>query len=135
MEKETSKEAQALIDAVNDGFACPLETLASFKEMIDIYTQASASIKSAALVEAEKYGKEGVKMCGYHVTVRNTGDRLDYGKDFVYDRLTQDLKNRAALLKLASKEGAEIFDEDGDKIDKVPVKTVGGEVLNFKYIG
>jgi hypothetical protein len=129
-----TEEIQALVDAVRDGFACPLETLASFKELIDIYTEASYQIKGAALAECEKYGKEGKTYNGYHITIRNTGDRLDYSKDHVWNSFTEAAKQRAKLVKLASKDGAEIFDVDGDKVERVPVKTPGGEALTFKYI-
>lgn len=70
---------------------------------------------------------------GVEFSLRNTGDRLDYDKDQVIAELKKKLKDREELVKLATKSDDEIYDGEGFKVEKVPVKTVGKQVLSLKF--
>lgn len=70
---------------------------------------------------------------GVEFSLRNTGDRLDYDKDPVVADLKKQLKEREELVKLATKSSGEIYDGEGTRVEKVPVKTVGKQVLALKF--
>jgi len=73
------------------------------------------------------------KAFGCEFAMRNTGDRLDYAADPIYAQIQEQLKEREALLKLAYKSSAPIYDEHGAEVPKVPVKTHGKETLVIKF--
>lgn len=70
---------------------------------------------------------------GVEFSLRNTGDRLDYEQDPVIAELKKKLKDREDLVKLACKSGDDIYDSEGVRVEKVPVKTHGKQVLSLKF--
>jgi len=134
MKKQILEYTNKAVFNVEDGVSDPLESIADLKEILDAVDQAISIIKPYAVDELEKYGKEGKKVGAFHLTTRNTGDRLDYAADMVYSNLNKLLKERSKVLKIASSSTGDYYDEDGDKIEGVPVKTHGQIVPNFKRL-
>ena len=114
---------------MDDGHLDEFETIASVERLKAYVESYSKSIrKMIDQVPEKEYKKSNVVF-----SMRNTGDRLDYMQDDIYEKLSNQLKERADLLKVAYKSSDAIYDADGVQVPKVGIKTHGGEVLTIKF--
>ena len=90
------------------------------------------ALKDTALDERALYGSDVVNMYGCKLSISNTGDRLDYGKDPVIAELKKQIKDRETDVKIATKSTGVYFDNEGVQVDRVPVKA-GSEVLKIQF--
>ena len=122
--KQGKKAAKEILDRGEVTPTNALSNLCRFKEFIN----ALESELRGQIVITETHTENGVEF-----SLRNTGDRLDYEKDPVVSELQKKLKDRQELVKLATKSGDEIYDSEGVRVEKVPVKTVGKQVVALKF--
>ncbi len=120
---------QNALQMMDDGHLDEFETIASV-ERLKAYVESYSKIirKMIDQVPEKEYKKSNVVF-----SMRNTGDRLDYMQDDIYEKLSNQLKERADLLKVAYKSTDAIYDADGVQVPKVGIKTHGGEVLTIKF--
>jgi len=90
------------------------------------------ALKDAALDERLLHGTGVIDLYGCKLSVSNTGDRLEYGKDPVIAELKEQIKEREKDVKIATKSNGVYFDNEGVQVDKVPVK-YGSEVLKIQF--
>ena len=134
---KSKKEIQAsarryVTEVLNAGTLNPLDAYITAKKYLEYITEALKALKSEAEEELAKHGKSEHELEGVNVSMRNTGDRLDYEQDEVYKQLSDDLKSRKEVLDLAYKIDSQMFDNEGVEIPKVQIKTFGGQVINVK---
>jgi|TARA_R110002020_G_scaffold148076_4_gene323907 hypothetical protein len=120
--KLKAKEAvTSLLDAGDTDLTRSASNIARLKEVV---TELDKQLRPH-LEAAEAYGVK--------ITMKNTGDRLDYEQDDVYKSLKKELEFRKELLNMAYKTNNPIFDKDGVEIPKVGIKTHGSLVPNISF--
>lgn len=120
--KLKAKEAvTSLLDAGDTDLTRSASNIARLKEVV---TELDKQLRPH-LEAAEAYGVK--------ITMKNTGDRLDYEQDDVYKSLKTQLKEREDILKMAYKTSSPIYDEEGVEIPKVGIKTHGSLVPNISF--
>lgn len=126
--KEIEKNAtQKAIELLESGNVEPIKIMA-FIVKHKAYVDALDKEIRAKIQLSESTSIQGVQM-----SLKNTGDRLDYESDIVFKELSEKLKERGDLLKLAYKSKDVIFDSEGCEVPKIGVKTYGKDVLNVKF--
>lgn len=100
------------------------EFVESFMKGLNPYVSEEVSIENGKTAQ----------MDNAKLAVVYSGDRLDYSKDHVVQELEAKLKARKDLLKLRTKSQGHIFDEDGDEVPMVPVKTHGSDQLRVQLL-
>lgn len=128
----TKKEAveqgkKAGKEILDRGEVLPTKALSNVVRLKEFINSLESYLRSNVEIN-ETHTENGVEF-----SLRNTGDRLDYEKDEVYAELKEKLKDRENLLKTAYKSKDTIYDGEGVEICKVPVKTVGKQVLSLKF--
>ena len=112
--------ANDIIDNVNNGDVDALVLRIKFKAIKEIIEKVEGRIQDQCIQEALKFKGQDVDNC--KIEVRNSGDRLQYDEDPIYQELKTKLKNREELLKLAYKQrGTMIFDENGIEVPVVSI--------------
>ena len=120
--KLKAKEAvTSLLDAGDTDLTRSASNIARLKEVV---TELDKQLRPH-LEAAEAYGVK--------ITMKNTGDRLDYEQDDVYKSLKKEMEFRKELLNMAYKTNNPIFDKDGVEIPKVGIKTHGSLVPNISF--
>lgn len=112
-------QVQTLIDGVKNGEIKALEVFATFKKIESVFKSAKEQIDEWALHEAETYGEKSFSIASVKFTINNGSERLNYAEDHVVRDLTDRLKQRQELVKLATKSKDVIFDSDGVEVTKV----------------
>ena len=88
---------QNALQMMDDGNLDEFETIASVERLKAYVESYSKSIrKMIDQVPEKEYKKSNVVF-----SMRNTGDRLDYMQDDIYEKLSNQLKERSDLLKVA----------------------------------
>jgi hypothetical protein len=124
--------AQNIIEAVDEGFADPLEIHVMGKALIQIGSALEKSTKESASMKATEQGRKG-SFKGCEFQLRNGATYYDYSADPMYADLEAKLKARKEALNQALKTDLTIVDENGEEVQKVPVKGGGGETLNISF--
>lgn len=126
LQKLGAAHAQMILD---DGFqdATVLTVQArKAKEYIEAFLK-QLDYETRAQITQDPEGWQDVMGCT--LTLSSTGDRLLYEQDSMYAALKGRLQERKRLLDLAHKQSEEIFDNLGDQVPKVAIKTPSKEVL------
>ena len=92
-----------------------------------------ATLDSFVMDELTMNGEGNIKMVlGSELSLGSTGDRLDFEKDAIYRNLNVQLKQRMALVKMATVDTEPIVDENGEIVEPVPIKTASRQTIRFK---
>lgn len=124
--KKTAREL------MNEGYsdAVVLTVLArKASEYLAAYAQ---ELNSDARAELQNYDNNQADIYGARLELSSTGTRLDLEADPVYSNLQEELKQRAALLKMAYLQEKPVYDSEGVEVPKVPIKSPSKEVLKVK---
>lgn len=126
--------ADRIIQAVNDGGdQDPLRVAAMAKAMEETIKLIRKGITEVMIEEAEKYGKEPIKLDGHSFVIREAGAKYDYSEcgdpewNEINDQikeLNEKRKDREKFLK-AIKDKATLVDDDSGEITTIypPSKT------------
>jgi iron only hydrogenase large subunit-like protein len=122
---------ETLLNGIKDGNINALDVFATFKKLEKIFTEAKVKVEKHAFDEAEKYDKTFV-FSGVSFTRKEGSESLNYIEDELCKSLSEKLKERQELVKLASKSKDVIFDSDGVQVPKVSSK-FGKSSLSIKF--
>ena len=118
-------ELAGLLSQVEDGELCPLKAFIELKRMEKLIKEGIDQIKSEAVSEAEKYGKDEFQYFGAKVQAKQGGGRWDYSEIEEWKRKKQEIKDLETTHKSAF-----------DHYKKGKELVVDGEVVQIpKYIG
>lgn len=109
-----------LAELCDDGIANSLEAFATIKRLETIIKEAKKKIEPCAfheMVHCEKVHTIG----NVKFQVIEGRKTYDFEKDAVYKELQEKLNNRETLLKTVTEKNQELYDEDGVKLESVPV--------------
>lgn len=144
--KKKAKEAGIKLAEIliEQGEVDLLEATGNIIRLKEVLTNAEAELKKSTEIlnsAISSESKNGVKF-----SVMNTGDRLDYERDPIYENLKMRLKDREDQLKQAYKShqsgGSHIYTEGYDEetgelvtyqVPVVPIKTVGKQAIKVEY--
>ena len=110
-----------LIQGVDNGEISALEVFATFKKLEKIFDASKVKVEASAISEAGKYGKT-FKLAGVEFTSKEGSKIFNYSEDFVIKELTEKIKHRQELIKVATASKEPIFDENGIEVTKVSIK-------------
>lgn len=91
-------------------------------DKIELYAQAVRINEALQIVTDElknSIPQENFEAFGIKGTYRAGGETLNYKEDYVYAELEQKLKERAELIKVATKSKDTIYDSEGVEVTKV----------------
>jgi len=117
----TKKKAeQTGLDLVSkifeDGTESPIQVFSNIVRLKSVIDSADKAFRDRLqLSQADSYN-------GVTFTPKNGAESLNYSEDTVYAELEAKLKQRAELLKVASKSDTTIFDSEGCEVPKVSKK-------------
>ncbi len=117
----TKKKAeQTGIDLVSkifeDGTESPIQVFSNIVRLKSVIDSADKAFRDRLqLSQADSYN-------GVTFTPKNGAESLNYSEDPVYAELEAKLKQRAELLKVASKSDDSIFDSEGCEVPRVSKK-------------
>ncbi len=128
----TRKKAQehgkkAANEVLDSGNTTPIKALTNAVRLKEFINSFESELRSKIEI-TEETTENGVKF-----TIMNTGDRLDYEQDEKYKELSDKLKERGELLKLAYKSKDTIYDSEGEEVPKVGIKTHGKETIKLSF--
>lgn len=123
--------SSAIVNAVEDGGANPLEVKIKAKILQEALAKAIKEIDFYALAEAEKYGKAGDSLHGAKFSLAEVAVKYDYQscKDKYYEELlekqedlNEEFKQREKMLKTITKPTAVIHPDTGESYEIYPAK-------------
>lgn len=144
--KKKAKEAGAKLAKVliEEGEVNLLEVTGNIIRLKEVLTNAESELKKSTEVFNSAISSESRN--GVKYSVMNTGDRLDFERDPIYENLKMQLKDREDKLKQAYKSyqsgGQQIYTEGYDEetgelvtyqVPVVPIKTVGKQTVKIEY--
>lgn len=91
-------------------------------DKMELYAQAVRINEALQIVTDElknSIPQENFEAFGIKGTYRSGGETLNYKEDYVYAELEQKLKERAELIKVATKSKDTIYDSEGVEVTKV----------------
>lgn len=119
---------QAIYDLATkavEGNADPADTYAKLYSLRKALDECIELVKTVAVSEVAKYGKEGVEKEGYVLTTKAGAGRWKYTSVTLHTELQAKLKAVEALAQAAYKTGASIADENGQLIE--PAGYIAGD--------
>lgn len=119
---EFNEKIQNVVNAVENGEINGLEAFIVFKKLEDAFKRAKAVIEEHAHNEADRYNEKSFTINGFTITKKDGSQRLQYNEDDVCLKLSEQLKERQELVKLATKSKSPIYDNEGVEVPKVSVK-------------
>lgn len=122
---------ETLIQGVKDGNINALDVFATFNKLDKIFIDAKSKVEKYAFDEADKYDK-AFTFSGVTFTKREGSETLNYKEDHICKELSEKLKERQDLVKLATKSKDVIFDSEGNEVTKVS-KNYGKSSLSVKF--
>lgn len=125
--KAVEQGKKAANEVLDSGNTDPKKVLSNIVRLKEFFNSFESELRSNISI-TEETTENGVKF-----TLMNTGDRLDYEQDQVYKQLSDKLKERGELLKLAYKSKDTIFDNEGIEVPKVGIKTHGKETIKLSF--
>ena len=120
---------ETLVNGIESGEINALDVFATFKKLEKIFTDAKVKVESHAFVEADKYDKT-FTFSGVSFTRKDGSESMNYQEDDLCKELSEKLKQRQELVKLATKSKEPIYDADGVQVPKVSSK-FGKSSLKF----
>lgn len=112
--KRAEETGKALvIDLFERGEVEPLKVFSNIVRLKQVIDSAEKAFRERiSLPTADSYN-------GVTFTPKNGSEKLNYSEDPVYAELERKLKERAELVKLATKSKDQIFDSEGCEVSKV----------------
>lgn len=115
-------QIDTLIQGVDNGELKALEVFAVFKKIESLFKVAKEKVDALALEEADTYNSKSFALSGVEFTMKNGSEKLQYQEDDVVRSLSEKLKARQELVKLATKSKEPIYDTNGVQVPKVSSK-------------
>ena len=112
---------ETLIQGVYTRHLNALDVFATFKKLERVFSDAKSKIETYAFDEADNYDKT-FTFSGVEFTKKEGSKRLQFQEDYLIKDLTEKLKQRQELVKLATNSKDDIFGSDGIKVEPVTVK-------------
>jgi hypothetical protein len=112
---------ETLIQGVEDGDLNALDVFATFKKIEGIFTNAKKKVEEYAHDEADKYEKT-FTFSGVTFTKKEGAKRLQFHEDHIISQLSEKIKERQELVKVATNSKDSIFDSEGVEVSKVSIK-------------
>lgn len=122
---------QTLIDGVENNEISGLDVFATFNKLVKIFNEAKQKVERHAMQEAMMHDKTFV-IAGVEFTYKNGGRTFNYKEDFIIQELSQKIKDREELIKVALKSREPIFDSNGVEVTKVSSKPIK-DSLSVKF--
>ena len=97
---------------INSGNVSKHESLANLIRLNEVISNAITQLKDSVC-------DEKIKIHGVEFIPRSGGESLNYKEDLVYAELEAKLKERAELIKVATKSKDTIYDSEGVEVTKV----------------
>lgn len=119
---EFNDKIQDVVTAVENGDINGLDAFIVFKKLEDAFKKAKAVIEEHAYNEADKYNDKSFTINGFTITKKEGSQRLQYNEDELCLKLSEQLKERQELVKLATKSKSPIYDNEGVEVPRVSVK-------------
>jgi hypothetical protein len=117
---------------VDNGELKALEVFAVYKKLEKIFDEAKKKVEEPAMDEARSYDKTFV-IAGVEFTSKEGSKLLNYSEDFLIQELSEKLKQRQDLIKVATASKEAIYDADGIEVTKVSLKpTKSSLMVKFK---
>ena len=124
---------EGAVQDLEAGIKDPSELLIIARKASEILGAYMAQLREAVTDELYRNGSNQVlKVYGAEIALGSTGDRLDYASDHEYSLRLKALKDREAMLKLASISSEPLIDSEGGIIEAVPLKSASKEILKVK---
>jgi hypothetical protein len=111
-----------------EGHANPAETYAYLRAIDRVLQECLELVKPAAIEEVERYGKDGYRGHGLHLTVKSAAGRWSYKHIHAHAHATARLRLIEQLAQAATKTGGHITDDDGVIIEAAQY-TPGGTTI------
>lgn len=125
---EIESKALSLIEGVQNGYEDAFELDIKLKFLEETIKEAREKISEQLKKKDTFDNLRGVK-----VSKRNGYALLDYSKDSVYCELEKQLNERKELLKNAHVSKHMIVTEEGEVIEKVPVKSYVKDSISYTF--
>jgi hypothetical protein len=123
---------KTLNEGVDNGELKALEVFAVYKKLEKIFDEAKRKVEETAMDEARSYDKTFV-IAGVEFTSKEGSKLLNYSEDFLIQELSEKLKQRQELIKVATASKEAIYDADGIEVTKVSLKpTKSSLMVKFK---
>jgi hypothetical protein len=123
---------KTLNEGVDNGELKALEVFAVYKKLEKIFDEAKKKVEETAMDEARSYDKT-FTIAGVEFTSKEGRKLLNYSEDFLIQELSEKLKQRQDLIKVATASKEAIFDENGIEVTKVSLKpTKSSLMVKFK---
>lgn len=114
--KATATGEQLVAKVFEEGLKNPLDVFSNIVRLKAVIEAADKAFRERLnLLSADSFN-------GVTFTPKNGSESLNYADDLIYSQIEQKLKERAELLKVASKSGDPIFDSEGCEVPKVTKK-------------
>jgi hypothetical protein len=123
---------KTLNEGVDNGELKALEVFAVYKKLEKIFDEAKKKVEEPAMDEARSYDKT-FTIAGVEFTSKEGSKLLNYSEDFLIQELSEKLKQRQELIKVATASKEAIYDADGIEVTKVSLKpTKSSLMVKFK---
>jgi len=123
---------KTLNEGVDNGELKALEVFAVYKKLEKIFDEAKRKVEETAMDEARSYDKT-FTIAGVEFTSKEGSKLLNYSEDFLIQELSEKLKQRQELIKVATASKEAIYDADGIEVTKVSLKpTKSSLMVKFK---
>ena len=123
---------KTLNEGVDNGELKALEVFAVYKKLEKIFDEAKRKVEETAMDEARSYDKT-FTIAGVEFTSKEGSKLLNYSEDFLIQELSEKLKQRQDLIKVATASKEAIYDADGIEVTKVSLKpTKSSLMVKFK---
>lgn len=122
---------ETLIQGVENGEINALDVFATFKKLEKVFIDAKTKVEKFAFDEADKYDKT-FTFSGVSFTKKEGSETLNYKDDHLCKELSEKLKQRQDLVKLATKSKDVIFDSEGNEVTRVS-SNYGKASLSVKF--
>lgn len=122
---------ETLIKGVENGEINALDVFATFKKLEKVFIDAKTKVEKFAFDEADKYDKT-FTFSGVSFTKKEGSETFNYKDDHLCKELSEKLKLRQDLVKLATKSKDVIFDSEGNEVTRVS-SNYGKASLSVKF--
>ena len=120
-----------LVQGVDNGEINALEVFATFKKLEKVFDESKRKVEEQAQKEASNYDKN-FKVAGVEFTQKEGSKTLQYSEDFLIVELTDKIKQRQELIKVATISKEPIYDQNGIEVTKVSIKS-SKSILAVKF--
>ena len=127
-------EAMTIVQRVKDGEISALNAHLMAKALVKMAEIIVEQTKEETMKDARFYSVgQNFNFKSASVIIANSPNTYDFESDSVYATLNEQLKARRELLSHALKTTADMVDDNGELIPRVPVKTYGCETLKVTF--